>query len=480
MQGLASWKTIATALLLTITSFLVASGTAQAQQGATIVRQGDVDLEIDINRGILLRLERDAENIFIVNSAIADVDVKSPRLIYVFGRAVGETTIYAIDENEAVIYSAGVVIRQNFDEVRESLTRLLPDATLSIEQIRGTIILSGHVRSPEEVEVAERMLGKAFGASVDLINRVKVSMPTQVNLRVKFAEVSLGVLKSLGFRQTAGLSTGNLALDFISGGGTLERFLFDDGTVGFRTAASDTGFGLGGAFSGDRFNLGIALDALETEGYLSTLAEPNLTTLSGETASFLAGGEFPVPTTDRNGQRIIQFRRFGVQLEFTPIVLSENLINLRVTPEVSQLTNLGAVVIDGITVFGLTTRSADTTVELASGQSFAIAGLIQSTLVQDKSKFPLLGDLPILGALFRSDQFKREETELVIVVTPYIVRPFDARQMVLPTDGMQNPSDVSRYFKDGHLTGQARPGARLQKSGPGVGLRGSAGFRLKR
>ena len=466
MQQLASWKMIATALLLSITSFAVAAGPAQAQQGATIVRQGTVDLEIDVNRGILLRLERDAENIFIVNPGIADVDVKSPRLIYVFGRAVGETTIYAIDENEAVIYSAGVVIRQNFDEVRESLTRLLPDATLSIEQIRGTIILSGHVRSPEEVEVAERMLGKAFGANVDLINRVKVSMPTQINLRVKFAEVSLGILKQLGFRQTASLSTGNVALDFISGGGASE--------------ISETGNGILGSFLGDRFNLGIALDALETEGYLSTLAEPNLTTLSGETASFLAGGEFPVPTTDRNGQRIIQFRKFGVQLDFTPIVLSENLINLRVTPEVSQLTNLGAVVIDGITVFGLTTRSADTTVELASGQSFAIAGLLQSTITQDKSKFPLLGDLPILGALFRSDQFRRDETELMIVVTPYIVRPFDARQLVLPTDGMQTPSDISRYLKDGQMTNQARPGARLQKSGPGVGLRGSAGFRLKR
>lgn len=466
MQGLACRRTIATALLLTITSFLVASETAQAQQGATIVRQGGVDLEIDIHRGILLRLDRDAENIFIVNPAIADVDVKSPRLIYVFGRAVGETTIYAIDENEEVIYSAGVVIRQNFDEVLDALARLLPDATLTVEMIRGNIILSGYVRSPEEVEIAERLLGKAIGQNQELINRVKITMPTQINLRVKFAEVTLGVLKQLGFRQTASLSTGNLALDFISGGGGL--------------STSEGGFGILGAFSGDRFNLGIALDALETEGYLSTLAEPNLTTLSGETASFLAGGEFPVPTTDRNGQRIIQFRKFGVQLDFTPVILSENLINLRVNPEVSQLTNLGAVVIDGITVFGLTTRSANTTIELASGQSFAIAGLLQSSLVEDKSKFPLLGDLPILGALFRSDQFRREETELVIVVTPYIVRPFDARQMVLPTDGLQNPSDVSRYLKDGHLTNQARPGARLQKSGPGVGLRGSAGFRLKR
>jgi pilus assembly protein CpaC len=466
MQGLASWKTVAIALLLTITSILVASGTAQAQQGATIVRQGDEKLEIDINRGILLRLDRDAENIFIVNPSIADIDVKSPRLVYVFGRSGGETTIYAIDEDEAVIYSATIFVRQNFEMVRESLARLLPDADLTIEMVRGTIILNGHVKSPEEVEVAERLLGRAFGQNQELINRVKISMPTQVNLRVKFAEVTLGVLKQLGFRQSASLSTGNLALDFISGGGV--------------TGASDTGFGLAGVFSGDRFNLGITLDALETEGYLSTLAEPNLTALSGETASFLAGGEFPVPTTDRNGQRIIQFRKFGVQLDFTPIVLSENKVNLRVTPEVSQLTNLGAVIIDGITVFGLTTRTADTTVELASGQSFAIAGLLQSTLVQDKSKFPGLGNIPILGALFRSDQFKREETELVIVVTPYIVRPFDAKQLVLPTDGLQSPSDINRYLKDGALTNQARPGARLQKSGPSVGLRGSAGFRLKR
>lgn len=467
MQGNAGWRTVGLAFLLMLFSPMLLVLPAAAQQGASIVRDSGYVLNIDVNRGILLRLDRDAANIFIVSTTIADVDVKSPRLLYLFGRSIGETTIYAIDEDEEVIYSALIKVVQNLDEVRASLDALLPNASLQVKVLNRTVVLTGTADSPEEVETAERFLQGALGQGQTLINRVKIATPIQVNLRVKFAEVGSGVLKQLGFRQSATLSTGNVAFDFLALGGA--------GT----TAGGPTGSGFLGLFAGDRFNLGLAIDALETQGYLSILAEPNLTALSGETASFLAGGEFPIPVSNNFNSTVV-FREFGVKLSFTPTVLSENKIHLRVMPEVSQLTNTGATTSGGIAIPGLSTRKAETTVELASGQSFAIAGLLQSTIIQDKSKFPGLGDLPIIGPLFRSDQFRRDETELVIVVTPYIVRPIDNRQLVLPTDGIQTPSDISRYLQSGTLTGQARPGARFQKSGPGKALRGGAGFRLKR
>ena len=192
------------------------------------------------------------------------------------------------------------------------------------------------------------------------------------------------------------------------------------------------------------------VDALEDEGFLSILAEPNLTALSGETASFLAGGEFPVPvpqTGANTGAITIEFKQFGVGLSFSPTVLSENKINLKVAPEVSQLSLAGAVTVNDISIPALTTRRVNTTVELGSGQSFAIAGLLQSNISQEVSKFPILGDIPILGTLFRSDSFKREETELVIIVTPYIVRPVNPDQLLSPTDINHMSMDTGRWIK---------------------------------
>ena len=186
--------------------------------------------------------------------------------------------------------------------------------------------------------------------------------------------------------------------------------------------------------------------ALEEEGVLSVLAEPNLTALSGEQAKFLAGGEYPIPTLD-DGEVVIDYKEFGVSLEFMPTVLDDKKINLKVKPEVSELSSSGAITLNGFNIPALSTRRAETTVELGSGQSFAIAGLLQNTMTRDLGKIPGLGDLPILGALFQSDRFQRRETELVIIVTPYIVRPHKDSQMALPTDGLKAPTDLERYLK---------------------------------
>ncbi|GER07465.1 hypothetical protein JCM17843_17750 [Kordiimonadales bacterium JCM 17843] len=208
------------------------------------------------------------------------------------------------------------------------------------------------------------------------------------------------------------------------------------------------------------------------------MAEPNLTAVTGQTATFLAGGEFPVPIPDEDGIAI-EFREFGVRLAFTPFVESSDRITLRVAPEVSELTNTGAINISGIAVPALSTRRVETTVELGSGQSFAVAGLMQNNLNQDVRKFPGLGDIPILGALFRSDAFRQRETELVVIVTPYLVKPTDARNLALPMDGEKIPNDVERYLHNEMISYAPRtldaPGA--GRSGPS--LVGRAGFRLK-
>ena len=272
--------------------------------------------------------------------------------------------------------------------------------------------------------------------------------------------MSRNTLKTLGFNLEATFRTagGGSVLGFLSGANVFNLVPDPENPEGpfikeFITGSNDTNSFFFDNVGG-RHDVSAVIDALETEGYLSILAEPNLTAISGETASFLAGGEFPIPVPQAGvsqgattGAITIQFKQFGVGLAFTPTVLSENKINLKVSPEVSQLTTIGAVTIQGFTIPALTTRRATTTVELASGQSFAIAGLLQSNISQQARKFPWLGDIPILGTLFRSDTFKREETELVIIVTPYIVRPVNAERLMAPTDINHLPMDAGSYLK---------------------------------
>jgi pilus assembly protein CpaC len=226
-------------------------------------------------------------------------------------------------------------------------------------------------------------------------------------------------------------------------------------------------------------DLNYLIDALENEGFVSVLAEPNLTALTGQSANFLAGGEFPIPVPQGfGGQLGIQFREFGVRLEFAPTVLDSGRISMRVQPEVSDISTNGAITLGGIQVPAITTRRAETTVELGSGQSFAIAGLIQNDIVQDARKVPGLGDIPILGALFRSEEFRRDETELLIVVTPYIVRPVSNRQLALPTDGYIAPDDMQRFLHDKKWKTNTQNNAANQDQHKGPSLKKRAGFQL--
>lgn len=460
---------------------------AQYQEQAT----EDRDIVLGMNKGTLIRLDKAATNVFIANPNIADVQVKSSRLIYLFGTGEGETTFYAVDSEDNVLFSASITVALNIDRVSSLLKASLPQADIAVKSYNGLVLLTGWVDSPTESELAKSLAQDLVGTRQKVINQIQIQTPTQVNLQVKFAEVSRAMLKQLGFNHENLFTPGNGSFGFATGRDVVNLVETATSTVQtidpitgavatiaqpLLTPVFDTLVGgantVVGGFTGNNISFNSAIDALESEGFASTLASPNLTALSGETATFLAGGEFPVPIPSEDGLAI-EFREFGVGLSFTPTVLSNDRINLRVRPEVSELSQDGAIAIAGISVPALVTRRAETTVELGSGEGFAIAGLLQNTVTQNVSKLPGLGNLPVLGALFKSDSFQNQETELVMVVTPYLVKPVDPRKLVLPTDGLRKPDDVERYLRG--ETFKTRQSSAPSAPASGVGSQGSAG-----
>ena len=422
-------------------------------------------LGIEIHKGMLVRLDQPASAIFVANPAIADVQVKSPRLVYVFGTSVGETTLFAIGQDENILANFVVRVTHNLAGLRTAIAALNPGSDVKVFSADSNLVLDGVVDSPVKAENI-RQLAARFAADGALINRLRVDAANQVNLRVRVAEVSRSVVKQFGINWDAVLTGGSFLFGLATGNPLLAA-----GSFLTRENGANNLFASGTL--GNNLDLNVLVDALADEGLLDVLAEPNLTALSGERASFLAGGEFPIPVPGANDSVTIEFKKFGVRLSFMPIILDNGRISLEVSPEVSQLSATGAVNINNFVIPALTTRQARTTVELASGQSFAIAGLLQNNLNHDVSKFPGLGDLPLLGALFRSDRFQRDETELVILITPYLVRPVSNRRLAGPGEGLTPANDVERILMGrnfGAATGRAVPG------GKDVHLSGPAGF----
>jgi pilus assembly protein CpaC len=333
-------------------------------------------------------------------------------------------------------------------------------------------VLTGAVATAAEAEDARRLATRFLGEGEEVISRLQVTAPNQVNLRVRIAEVSRAALRQFGINWEALADVGNFTFGLATGSPLFGEPEEIAGQVFQPLLTRQNGVNnIIGGFHNDDVSVDTLIDLLAEDNLIAILAEPNLTALSGETASFLAGGEFPVPVPDDDGIAI-EYKKFGVGLAFTPTVLSPNRISMRVNPEVSQLSNEGAVRIEEIQVPSLTTRRAETTVELASGQSFAIAGLLQNNSSFDHSRVPGLGDMPILGDLFKSDRFNRQETELVIIVTPYIVKPIDDPAAVaLPTDGVIG--ETGRRFVE---NGAAAPAAQSTAISPATGLAGGGGF----
>ncbi|MEQ1509226.1 MAG: type II and III secretion system protein family protein [Sphingopyxis sp.] len=465
------------------------------------------DLLLSVGRGRLINLPAPMVDVFVANQAVADVQVRSSTQLYVFGKAPGETSVYATDASGRVVYSVVTRVGNNIETIDQMLTLAMPDAHVTVTTMNGIVLLTGTVAAPEDAAEADRLVTAFVGEGTRVLSRLQTATPLQVNLQVRIAEVNRSLVREIGGNLLSRDTGGNALTGGVFRGRNIGSITNDtsrllqrtlpDGRVQFydpytgatisnpaqiaqaftiNPLASATTLALGGRMFG--LDLLGALDLGERSGMVATLAQPNLTTVSGETADFLAGGEYPIPVPDpATGSITIQYRKFGVSLAYTPTVLSDGRISLRVRPEVSELSTEGAIRLNGIEVPALSIRRAETTVELGSGESFMIAGLMSNRSISAIDSTPGLGDVPILGNLFRSDNFRRGDTELVIVVTPYLVRPVNASDIRLPTDALQNATMAQRLLggiADGQ-TGGERPMPTLEASSvgaptsPGVG-----------
>ncbi len=382
----------------------------QSSHSVDIVETTEV-IDIEVHKGTILRLDRNAETVFVSDPSIVDVQVRSKKTIFVYGLATGETTLFALDKNDEPVLSSMLKVSHNISAINGIIRRLNPDSDVTVTSVPRGLVLQGIVQSPSDADEISLLAQQFVGDNENVINRLSVASPTQVNLRVKIVEASRETVRALGITWSVD-TVGKFAFSGItSAPGFAADANITHGDFSWQNAAGDS--------------IGALIDALDTDGVVTILAEPNLTAISGETASFLAGGEFPVPVGIDDRKIEIQFKQFGVSLAFTPTVLSGGRINLKIRVEVSQLSDAAGIELNGAVIPGLTTRRADTTVSLASGQSFALAGLISNRKSNDISKVPGLGSIPILGKLFQSRKFQESETELIIIATPYLVRPVD-------------------------------------------------------
>lgn len=459
----------------------VTAGIGAETANAQSIRSPAQQIVLSIGRGELITIPGSMADVFIANEEIADVQVKSQRQLYVFGKSGGETTVYASNAAGDIVWSANIRVGSNLDSVDQMLTLAMPEAKISVATMgTNTVLLTGIVAAPEDAAEAERLVQAFVGEGSNVISRLKMATPLQVNLQVRFAEVSRSLVREMnsnitsfdgtgGFRFGIGngrsVATGDYQVNGPLAVGTGVKnpaFILPDGTKVPGPGVGTTGSGSTIAGLGRFLGLDLlgALDLAEREGLVTTLSQPNLTALSGETADFLAGGEFPIPSSGGLGTTSIEYRKFGVSLAYTPTVLANGRISIRVRPEVSELSAQGAIVVDGFSIPALTVRRAETTVELGSGQSFMIAGLMSNNAQSTIDKTPGAGDVPILGNLFRSRSFRRGETELVIIVTPYLVKPVDASEIKLPTDGFRAATELQSllgYRDNDGVSGASRP-----------------------
>ena len=410
-------------------------------------------LEVPLNKSQVLTVDRPFSKALVGNPDVADLVPMTNRSLYVLGKKPGTTSLTLYDSRNMLIAVIDVAVGPDVVTLKRQLAELIPGEQIGARISNDAVVLTGTVSSAVAVDRAVQIAKTYAGGEEKIVNMLSVGASQQVMLEVRFSEVNRQAAKQIGLNhsfngnRTAG-SIGNLASESIiptNNGGTPTIAL--DGL-------SDA-FGVGTwAYKIGSLNIFSALDLLERKGLVKTLAEPTLVALSGETASFLAGGEFPIPVVQNGGGGggtgnngiTVEFKPFGVSLGFTPTVLSDGIINLVVEPEVSSIDPSASVSINGLVVPGLLTRRAKTVVELRDGQSFAIAGLLRNDFQDTVRQLPVLGSLPIIGALFRSTGFQKQQTELVMIVTPRLVKPMRAEDVSLPTDRVGNPDELDLFL----------------------------------
>jgi pilus assembly protein CpaC len=455
------------------------------------------NLKIGIGKSVLIEFPRDVRDVMVSNPAAVDAVVLSSNRVFLLARQLGEANAFFFDTNGEQYATLELFVERETAGLEALLNRIIPGSSIKVEILNQTVILSGRVKNPTDSTRAST-ISRQFLASKNqvkseakdgvvrtevefnkddnpIVNMLSVEAEEQVMLKVTIAEVQRSLMKQMGINLGGALNAGNfsttlltsnaLPLTAAAGLGQLPVFgnntKLDDkaacgasfGICAYNQGPTTTSYGnsgLTGGWQGNSGQIGSAIRALERDGLIRTLAEPNLTAVSGEPAKFLAGGEYPVPVVDTTGALSVQYKEFGVSLAFTPIVLSEGRISLKIETEVSELTSVGAVTLSNIQIPALKKRQAKSTVELPSGGTLALAGLISDDTRQNIDGLPGAKDIPILGTLFRSRDYIKQETELVVIVTPYLVKPTARQQFATPADGLVAATDMKANFL-GHL-----------------------------
>ena len=396
-------------------------------------------LALGIGKSVVIDLPRDIKDVLVADPKIANAVVRSSQRAYIIGAAVGQTNIVFFDANGQQIAAYDIAVTRDLNGVRAALRQMIPNADVRIEGVGDGVVLSGSVSSPIEAQQAADVAGRLVGGTDKVVNSIVVRGRDQVMLRVTVAEVARTIIKQLGIDLSGSLNYGTAVVNF----NNVNPFT----ATGAPLVSGNT---ITTSF-GSTPSVQATLRAMESAGVVRTLAEPNLTAISGESATFIAGGEFPVPTgvactttqTGAIGQCApsVTFKKFGISLNFTPLVLTEGRISLKVMTEVSEVSNDNAINLNNLIVPSVKTRRADTTLEIPSGGSMAMAGLIQDQTKQAINGLPGLAQVPVLGSLFRSRDYVNHQTELMVLVTPYIVRAVAQKDLSRPDDGFASASD---------------------------------------
>lgn len=406
---------------------IMAAPAAQAQSVRVVESGVSSALNVSMNRAVVVESDVPFAELSIANPGIADISTLSERSIYVLGKAPGRTTLTLLDADARLITNIDVRVTPDVAEFKERLGQILPNENIEVRTANDGIVLSGTVSSTQKLDRALDLARRYAPERVS--NLMTVGGTQQVMLKVRFAEMERSVSKGLSSQLRVGNMRGR-------GQGELDT----------GTGLSGSQGALGLSFTGGSLQFSALIEALETKGLVRTLAEPNLTALSGQEAKFLAGGELPVPIVDGDGGVGIEFKPFGVELNFTPRVVANDVINLSINAAVSGIDTTNSLRSGQFDVSAFNRRETSTTVEMRDGESFAIAGLLQDDFRSAASQVPWLGDIPILGALFRSSDYQRDQSELVIIITPHLVTPTRGEALALPTDRVRPPSERELFL----------------------------------
>ncbi|ESX98568.1 secretin [Mesorhizobium sp. LNJC405B00] len=433
-KGLRPMRALAIAACLAAAAMLGLSAPAKADNDIVHV-SSTTNASIKVAKGKPKTVMTNAAfyQIVIGDPEIANVNPLTDKSFYVLGNNLGTTGIALFDENKQLVGTVDIEVTLDTDQLASTIRASVPDAKIKVGSANGRVVLSGEADDAVAAEKASKIASR-FSGNEEVINSVNISSSQQVQLNVRFVEINRQAGQDLGAKYSANFAYGIGGRDVT----------LDPGTV--------PGAGNGeiiGRLLSNGLSIDVAIKALEERGLARRLAEPNLIARSGQTASFLAGGEFPIPVSEDNGKISVSYKKYGVSLDFTPTVLKDGLVSLDIAPEVSSIDASASYNIGNISVPGFIVRRAKTSVDLKNGQSFMIAGLLQSQNDITTSRLPGLGKLPVLGSLFSSKSYQRRETDLVIIVTPYLVKPVDpSKKLLEPTDGTQPASNVDYFLNN--------------------------------